>query len=98
VFRALTGLVAADQRAGLIAAIYIVSYLSYSLPAVAAGLAAPHIGLETTADVYGYAVILLAAAAVVAFVVQGRHRERHRVRAPFHDCPPCPGTVATSQT
>jgi hypothetical protein len=94
VFRALTALVGSDERAGMIASIYVVSYLAYSLPAVAAGLAAPQVGLRTTADVYGVTVIVLAAAAVVAFVAQGRHRTARATPTPYHDAPPCPGTVA----
>jgi hypothetical protein len=37
-----------------------VGYLSFSLPALAAGFLAPVVGLTRTADFYGVGVILLA--------------------------------------
>ena len=39
---------------------YIVCYLSLSLPAVAAGLAAPSLGIEATFRVFSAAVVLVA--------------------------------------
>ena len=56
----------ADQRAGLLSAFYVQCYLAFSLPAVAAGLAIPRIGLATTAYIYGGAVIALALVSMVA--------------------------------
>jgi hypothetical protein len=41
-----------------------VSYLSFSLPAIAAGVAVTQLGLHTTADIYGVALIALAAIAL----------------------------------
>jgi MFS family permease len=48
------------ERAGLLAAYFVVGYLSFSLPALAAGFLAPVVGLTRTADFYGAGVILLA--------------------------------------
>jgi hypothetical protein len=62
-FRSLAPLVGAEQRAELFAALYTVSYLAFSLPAVIAGALVPVLGLRTTADGYGAAVVLLAIAA-----------------------------------
>jgi MFS family permease len=54
---------APEQRAGLIASIFTVSYLAFSLPAVIAGVAATHYGLRDTALVYCVGVALLVTAA-----------------------------------
>ncbi|SFC94880.1 Predicted arabinose efflux permease, MFS family [Klenkia taihuensis] len=56
------------QRAGLLSAVFTVSYLAFSLPAIAAGLAAGPLGLTTTAEVYGAVVVLLALTAVAGLV------------------------------
>jgi MFS family permease len=64
VFRALTTRAPADQRAGLVSAVLIVSYLAFSLPAVAAGVAVTQLGLHATADIYGGVLIALAALAL----------------------------------
>ena len=42
------------------ASVYVASYLAYSLPALAAGIAVTRYGLHDTADVYGVALIALA--------------------------------------
>ncbi len=57
-----------DQRAGLLSAFYLQSYLAFSLPAVAAGLAVPKIGLSTTAYAYGAVIILLAVVSMLAWL------------------------------
>jgi MFS family permease len=49
-----------DRRAAVMSAFYIVCYLSLSLPAVAAGLAAPSLGIEATFRVFSAAVVLVA--------------------------------------
>jgi len=56
----------AEERAGLLAAFYVEGYLSFSLPAVVAGLAVPMIGLTVAAYVYGTAVIVIALASMIA--------------------------------
>ena len=63
-FRALSNLAPADQRASLVSAILVVSYLAFSLPAVAAGIAVTQFGLHDTANVYGIVLIVVAAAAL----------------------------------
>jgi hypothetical protein len=47
------------ERAGLPSAYFVVGYLSFSLPGLAAGFLAPIVGLTCTADFYGVGVILL---------------------------------------
>ena len=60
--------VAAGERAGLLSAVFTVSYLAFSLPAIAAGLAIGPLGLTTTAEVYGAVVVALALTAVAGLV------------------------------
>jgi MFS family permease len=60
--------VAPGRRAGLMASIFVVGYLAFSLPAIAAGAAAEEFGLTRTTEVYGAAVALLALLAIVALV------------------------------
>jgi len=67
VFALITRSAEAHERAGLISAVYVVSYSAFSVPAVLAGLAATRWGLRPTALVYATAVVLLATAALVAY-------------------------------
>jgi MFS family permease len=64
--------VAPGKRAGLLSSIFVVGYLSFSLPAMAAGLATDRFGLATTAEVYGVVVVLLAFTAVTALQLRRR--------------------------
>ena len=75
----ITAGVASGHRAGLLASIFVVGYLAFSLPAIAAGIAASVIGLERTAEIYGVAVIVLALSAAAGLVL---HRRRSADRAP----------------
>jgi len=61
------------ERAGLLSAYFVEGYLSFSLPALAAGFLAPIVGLTRTADFYGAGVILLAASSLVVTFVRRRH-------------------------
>src|ERR1700730_17730617 len=63
-FRVITALAEPDDRAGLVAAFYIVGYLAFSVPALAAGAATTAFGLHSTALVYSGSLDVLAAAAV----------------------------------
>jgi len=67
VFRSLAPLAPPEGRSGLVAAIYIVSYLAFSVPAVAAGVALTHYDLADTT--YGYGAVLIALAGFTAFAV-----------------------------
>jgi MFS family permease len=62
-FKTITILAPPAERAGLIAAVYVLSYLGFSLPAIAAGIAVTHTGLLHTTNVYGSVVMALALAA-----------------------------------
>ena len=63
-FRALSNRAPADQRAALVSSILAVSYLAFSLPAIAAGAAATTLGLRETTYIYGIALIGLAGLAL----------------------------------
>lgn len=71
--RMLAPLAPNDQRAELFAGIFLVSYLAYGVPALVAGELIGWIGLLPTALGYSAAI---AAAAVVAFVVQALRSRR----------------------
>jgi MFS family permease len=58
--RVLLPLASAHERAGLLSAYFVESYLAFALAAIAAGLAAPRFGLVTTALVYGSTLALSA--------------------------------------
>ena len=73
-YRILTALADVGQRAGLVAAIWVVFYLAFSVPVVAAGMATTHFGLHQTAVVYSAALAVLAAAAAVSFLFRSRSR------------------------
>jgi MFS family permease len=91
-YRATVARAASDDRAGLITAIYIVSYLATGIPAVIGGIATSHFGLHRTALVYSVAVAVLAAAAVSLLIRQmASGRPRRITHHP--DVPPGPGTI-----
>lgn len=91
-YRVTIALAPSDDRAGVIAAIYIVSYLATGIPAVAGGIATSHYGLHKTALVYLAAVAALAAAAVIPLI--RRMATDTAIRGIHHpDAPPGAGTV-----
>jgi MFS family permease len=65
-FRSLAALAAPGERAGLFAAIYVVSYLAFSVPSVIAGAVVLRAGLAATAAGFGLAVIGLAGTALLS--------------------------------
>ncbi|MBS7811458.1 MFS transporter [Roseococcus pinisoli] len=68
--RSLLPLAAPQERAGLLAAFYVQSYLAFSLPALLAGLMVQTIGLVPTTHVFGGAVFLLSAGSLAAMRVR----------------------------
>ena len=64
--RALLPTAGPHERAGLLSAFYLQSYLAFSLPAVAAGMSVPLTGLSTAAYLYGAVIILLAVISMIA--------------------------------
>jgi MFS family permease len=70
--RILIALAAPGQRAGLIAAIFIINFLGLSVPVLIAGLAAAHFGLHRTALAYCVAIAALVAVAAGSLILRGR--------------------------
>ena len=66
----ITAGIPSGQRAGLLASIFVVGYLAFSIPAVAAGIATGSIGLQRTAEIYGVVVIVLALVAVALLTLR----------------------------
>jgi hypothetical protein len=65
VLRTIGPQVSAEERAGTFAAVYVVAYVAFGVPAVIAGVLAPIISLTQTTLLYGACVVVLAAAATV---------------------------------
>jgi MFS family permease len=86
VFRMLSALAPPEGRAAMITAIYIVSYLAFGLPVIAAGIASTHAGLHDTALVYGSAIAVLALLA--AAMTRSRSAEDSVLTLPSPCCPP----------
>jgi MFS family permease len=65
--RALAPLVGLTERGELLTAVYVTSYLGFSVPALAAGVLTTHIGLRATANGYAAVIVALALIATVAY-------------------------------
>jgi len=76
IFRSLAPLAPLDRRGALVASIYIVLYLSFSIPTIIAGVAVGSFGLRETTYAYGVVVMLLATATIVAGAPRARVPER----------------------
>ena len=74
--RVLLPLASAHERAGLLSAYFVESYLAFALPAIAAGLAAPRFGLVTTALFYGSALALSALVTLAVETAAARRSTR----------------------
>jgi MFS family permease len=70
----LSPLVEPHQRAELFAALYVVSYLSFSIPAIIAGRMVAPFGLLQTELVYGAVLVAMALAALITGLVGGPAR------------------------
>jgi hypothetical protein len=97
-FRTLSALAQPAERAGMIAVIYIVSYLAFCIPVVAAGAAVTGAGLHDVA--LGYAAVVAGLAALGAAASLSRPAPAPASQAPptpsqrrMMDLPPCPGSV-----
>ncbi|NNP73009.1 mutlidrug resistance protein [Acinetobacter defluvii] len=71
--RAVMPLAQPEQRAGLMATFYVISYLAFSIPAIIAGYFVTHIGLSMTATLYICMIIVLSGLAVF-FAIQNKSR------------------------
>jgi Major Facilitator Superfamily len=72
VLRSLVGLAAPTARGALLAAIFVVAYLAFALPAVASGYGVTRIGLHKAALAYGVVIGLLAVVGLLATLVVNR--------------------------
>jgi len=70
--RALAPLVGLTERGELLTAVYVTSYLGFSVPALAAGVLTTHIGVRATANAYAAVIVALAVIATVAYAVRAR--------------------------
>ena len=64
------------ERAGLMSAFYVLSYLAFCLPSLLAGNLIRSFGLIATTDGYGAVLILLAVGALIALLLQDSARVR----------------------
>lgn len=64
--RSVLPLAQAHERAGLMAAFYVLSYLAFSVPAIVAGTMAHVAGLRPTTDVYAVTLAVLAGLTLIA--------------------------------
>jgi MFS family permease len=92
-YRAVVALAVPDDRAGLITAIYVVSYLATGIPAVIGGIATSRYGLSRTALVYSLVVAALAAVALILLISRIRGAEAAVRHTDYPDAPLGPGTV-----
>ena len=92
-YRSVVALAPADDRAGLITAIYLVGYLATGIPAVIAGIATSRYGLHETALVYSLVVAALAAAAAASFLIRRPRASGGPERRSYPDPPPGPCTA-----
>jgi MFS family permease len=72
--RAVSQLAEPHERAALLSALYVVTFLAFSLPALLAGLLATHIGLRDTS--FAYAGFVAVGAAAAAALQRLNHRQR----------------------
>jgi predicted MFS family arabinose efflux permease len=79
---------APEARGGLLSSVFVVSYLAFSIPAIAAGVAANSVGLTTAAVVYGAVVVVLALVAAGGLLLR-----RRRAASEVAD-PGCPEALA----
>jgi predicted MFS family arabinose efflux permease len=68
--RSVLPLAEAHERAGLMAALYVLSYVAFSVPAIIAGTMAHLIGLRPTVDAYGLTLVVLAALTALTSVLE----------------------------
>ena len=74
----------------MVATIYVVCYLSLSLPAIVAGVAATHSGLHDASLGYAAFVGVLSAIAAASALARRSSHKRHAGRLGVHNLPPTP--------
>jgi predicted MFS family arabinose efflux permease len=79
--RSVVSVVAPHERAGTLSIVFIVSYISFGLPAMIAGAMVRHATLLPTAQVFSAVVMALAAAALIATTLRLTSSSRAPARA-----------------
>ncbi|MGY2002492.1 MFS transporter [Blastococcus sp. SYSU DS1024] len=64
--------VAPAERAGLLSSVFVVGYLSFSIPAIIAGVLSAVVGLGTVAEIYAAVLVILALTAVAGVRLRRR--------------------------
>ncbi len=92
-FRMTTVLAAPGERAGLLTAVFIVSYLAFSVPALIAEVAITKFGLHSTALVYAASIAALVAATFGILLVNPEGKKPSLAPASPAVMPPGPCTA-----
>jgi predicted MFS family arabinose efflux permease len=79
--RSVVSVVAPHERAGTLSIVFIVSYVSFGVPAIIAGAMVRHATLLPTAQVFSAVVMALAAAALIATTLRLTASSRSQARA-----------------
>ena len=84
--RTIVPLARADERAGVIAVVYVICYLALGLPAIGAGVLVVHTTVTHTAVLFGLGVIALAASTAAGILVNGRRARANKTSAATTGC------------
>ena len=84
--RTIVPLAGPDERAGVIAVIYVISYLALGLPAIGAGVLVVHTTVTHTALLFGLGVIALAASTGAGILLGARRARPRETNAPTSPC------------
>jgi MFS family permease len=81
-FRLISALAPPRHRAEVVTSVYVVSYLAFSLPSIAAGMLVARMGLTNTAMTFGIFVTVLAAVSAAGAVFYARPPAQARASPP----------------
>jgi predicted MFS family arabinose efflux permease len=84
--RTIVPLARPHERAGVIAVIYVISYLALGLPAIGAGVLVVHTTVTHTALLFGIGVIALAASTAAAIILSARRSRARETSATMTGC------------
>jgi MFS family permease len=84
--RTILPLAGPDERAGVIAVVYVICYLALGLPAIGAGVRVVHSTVTHTAVLFGFGVIALAASTAVGILFTGRPRRTRETSLTTNCC------------
>ena len=74
------------ERAGVIAVVYVISYLALGLPAIGAGVLVVHTTVTQTAQLFGFGVIALAASTAAGLLLSARRTRPRETNAANIGC------------